>query len=334
MKGKTASFFLFFLLYGYPLRGEEHVLKMCAIAPEGTKWAQYGYLYKDRVEKRSGGKLKVKWYLGGIMGDEPAEVRKMMLGQLHGCGFTLVGLGTIAEEVKLLELPFLFDDFDEKDYVLSSLTEDFQRIFEKRGFILVGWLEVGFVRFFSTKPIQKISDFKTVKMWTWAGEELAIAALKRFGVSTIIPLQLTDVLSSIQTGIIDALYSPCYAAISLQWHTRMKFITDWYFSYTPAGIVFTKKALDLLPPDLRKIAIEEWNGILKEMSIALREDEIKACEALVEGGLIPLKFDPVDLNKLKEFAYDVHEKFADKFYPRHLLQKAYEKRAEYRAGKR
>jgi len=331
---KGLKFIIPILLLHSSLNADEYVLKMCAIAPEGTRWAQYGYLYKERVEKRTGGRVKVKWYLGGIMGDEPTEVRKMMLNQLQGCGFTLVGLGVIAKEVKLLELPFLFEDFDEKDYVLSELTPYFKKIFEERGFVLVGWLEVGFVRFFSIKPLRTISDLKNIKMWTWAGEELAISALNRFGLSNIIPLQLTDVLSAIQTGIIDALYAPCYAGISLQWHTRMKYITDWHFSYTPAAILFTKKAVDSLPADLRKIVLEEWDEILSHMSRDLREDEIKACEALVQGGLVPVKFDPVDLKRLKEASLEVHKKFVEVLYPGWLLEKAYEKREVFRAKKR
>lgn len=331
---KGLKFIIPFFFISIPLNGDEYVFKMCAIAPEGTRWAHYGYLYKERVEKKTGGKVKIKWYLGGIMGDEPTGVRKMRLNQLQGCGFTLVGLGVIAKEVKIFQLPFLFEDFDEKDYVLSELTPDFKKIFEEKGFVLVGWLEVGFVRFFSTKPLKTLSDLKTVKMWTWAGEELAISALSRFGLSSIIPLQLPDVLSSIQTGIIDAVYAPCYAAISLQWHTRMTYITDWHFSYTPAGILFTKKALDSIPQDLRKVVLEEWKEIFSDMNKDLREDEIKACETLVEGGLTPVKFDLIDLRKLKSASTEIHRKFIDSFYPKALLEKVYEKREEFRAKKK
>jgi TRAP-type C4-dicarboxylate transport system substrate-binding protein len=331
---KGLRFLIPMMFFHLSLGADEYVLKMCAIAPEGTRWSQYGYLYKERVEKKTGGRVKVKWYLGGIMGDEPSEVRKMMLNQLQGCGFTLVGLGIIAKEVKLLELPFLFEDYDEKDYVLSELTPHFKKIFEERGFVLAGWLEVGFVRFFSIKPLKTISDLKNAKMWTWAGDELAVSALSKFGLSSIIPLQLTDVLSSIQTGIIDALYAPCYAGISLQWVPKMKYIADWHFAYTPAGIVFTKKAIDSLPPDLRKIVLEEWNEILPQMSRDLKEDEIKACEAIVEGGLIPVKFDQIDLKKLKDLSIEVHKKFAEVLYPGWLLEKTYEKREEFRAKKR
>jgi len=331
---KGLKFFIPIMFFHFSLTADEYVLKMCAIAPEGTRWAEYGYLYKEKVEKKTGQRVKVKWYLGGIMGDEPTEVRKMMLNQLHGCGFTLVGLGVIAKEVKLLELPFLFEDFEEKDYVLSELTPYFKKIFEEKGFIVVGWLEVGFVRFFSTKPLRTISDLKNARMWTWAGEELAIFTLHKFGLSSIIPLQLPDVLSAIQTGMIDALYAPCYAAITLQWHTRMKYIADWYFSYTPAAIVFTKKSIDSLPPDMAKIVLEEWKEILPRLSMELREDEIKACETMVEGGLIPVKFDPVDLKKLKDLSLEVHKRFAGIFYPSWLLEKAYEKKEEFRAKKR
>ncbi len=331
---KGLKFIIPFLFFSFPSNADEYILKMCAIAPEGTRWAHYGYLYKEMVEKKTGGRVKVKWYLGGIMGDEPTEVRKMMLNQLQGCGFTLVGLGIIAKEVKIFELPFLFENFEEKDFVLSELTPDFKKIFEDKGFILAGWLEVGFARLFSMKPLKTISELKNTKMWAWSGDELAISALKGFGVTNIIPLQLTDVLTAIQTGIIDALYVTCYAGLSLQWHTRMKFITDLPFSYTPAGILFTKKAIDSLPEDLRKTVLELWKDIFPQMNRDLREDEMKACEVLVEGGLKPVGFDPVDLKRLKEASSELHKKFVDIFYPKWLLEKVYEKREEFRTKKR
>lgn len=319
-----------FLLLMFFTNSETYTMKMCAIAPEGTRWAEYGYKFKESVEKLSNKRLKVKWYLGGVMGDEPAELRKMRLGQLHGCGFTLVGLGKIASEVKVLEYPFLFESYEEKDYILKALTPDFKKVFEKKGFILMGWLEVGFVKFFSTVKVNNFNDLIRLKMWAWQGDEFAMEALSKFGMSNLIPLDLPDVLPSLSTGLIEGVYGPCYATLALQWHTRVKYMSDFNFSYTPAGIVYSKKWFYKLPPDLRNIIIETWNKILPEMMLALREDELNACKLLREGGIKIISFSPEELNKMKKLGEQSAEKFVGKLFPPLLIEKIRAKKAEFR----
>lgn len=308
---------------------ESYTVKMCAIAPEGTKWAEYGYKFKDAVEKRSGGRLKVKWYLGGVMGDEPAEVRKIKLGQLQGCGFTLVGLGKIASEVKVLEYPFIFESYEEKDYIIKELMPDFKKIFEDKGFVLVGWLEVGFVKFFSTVKVKDLDELIKLKMWVWQGDEFAVEALNRFGMRSLIPLDITDVLSSLSTGLIEGVYGTCYSTLALQWHTKVKFMSDFDFAYTPAGIVYSKEWFYKLPSELMGIIVEEWEKILPEMTLALREDELNACKVLKEGGIESIHFSESELDRMKKMGERAAEKFIGEMFPASLIEKVKAKKREF-----
>ena len=139
----------------------KYVIKLAAVAPEGTSWADTGRQFKQYVEKKTGGRVQVIWYLGGIQGDEPDVFLKTRLGYLQGGGFTSGGLATMAPETQILGLPFLFQSYEEIDYLLEKLHPHLQKLFEKRGFILVGWLEAGRHYWFSQIPIKTIEDFKS-----------------------------------------------------------------------------------------------------------------------------------------------------------------------------
>ena len=109
----------------------EYVIKLCAIAPEGTSWTEIGHQFADYIYEKSGGRLKVVWYMGGVMGDEPVAVKKIRLGQLHGGVFTATGMAKIVPEIRVLFVPNLFLNYDEADFVLGKMTSAFSQMFKE-----------------------------------------------------------------------------------------------------------------------------------------------------------------------------------------------------------
>src|SRR5262252_6136300 len=108
---------LAFALLGLTAHAQELTLKIATLAPEGSSWMNLFHAWGKGIEEHSGGKLKVKFYAGGVAGDERDAVRKMRLGQINGAAVTAVGLGLIQPEVRLLETPFMFKNYQELDYV-------------------------------------------------------------------------------------------------------------------------------------------------------------------------------------------------------------------------
>ena len=132
------------------------------------------------IEDSTNGDLKFKIYPGGVQGDEKDVLRKMRIGQVHSAGFTGVGLGEILPEVRILDVPFLFNNYDEVDYVADKLFDHFSKKFEEKGYILLGWAEVGFVYVFTNTPVNDIKDMNGVKMWMWEGDPIAEALHFKF----------------------------------------------------------------------------------------------------------------------------------------------------------
>lgn len=316
---------------GEPPRKPEYHLKLAAISPEETSWADTGYKFKNYVEEKSGGRIRVTWYLGGIMGDEPDTIRKIRLGQLQGGGFTNVGLALMVPETQILLLPFLFNNYEEITYIFQKMQVHFQRLFEEHGFVLAGWLEVGFNYWFTKNPIATPADFSSCRMWAWPGDQVNTEVNQVLGFQNI-PIPLTEVLSSLQTGLLNCFYGPLYAILALQWYTHARYFIDMPFSYTPAAIAMDKKFIDGLSPELRQIIMDGWNLYLPDLVKAIRKDNIKTYQGF-KTKVKPVNLSPEDIQKIREKVYPVNQKFADQLYPSWLLSGILNSLIEYRTQK-
>jgi TRAP-type transport system periplasmic protein len=147
--------------------GKQHVIKFATLAPEGSSWMKQMRQLALEVSEKTQGQVKFKFYPGGVSGDEKDVIRKIRIGQLHSAGFTGVGLGDILPEVRVLDLPFLFETSEEVAYVYNAMNEYFMRAFEEKGYVLLGWVPVGWVHFFSVPKIESIEDLRLSRPWLW-----------------------------------------------------------------------------------------------------------------------------------------------------------------------
>ena len=163
----TAFIVAIFLFSSGSYASENHTYKFPTLVPAGTAWMNEIEHWADTVSKQSNGRLQFKIYPGGIMGDEPDVLRKIRSNQLQGAFFTGYGIGRIFSSARVLEMPFLFHNTDESDYVRQHLMPDIETGFRDNGFELLGWPEVGFIHFFSKHPITSLNDLKQRRIWLW-----------------------------------------------------------------------------------------------------------------------------------------------------------------------
>jgi TRAP-type C4-dicarboxylate transport system substrate-binding protein len=263
---------------------QQYTIKFATLAPEGSTWMNVMKEYDAAIRKESGGKLGFKIYANGVQGDEKDVLRKIKLGQLQSAGITGVGIGEIAPEVRILDSPFLFKSSEEADYIYKTFGQDFDAAFQKGGYVNLGWAEVGFVYVFTNTPVKQPADMSSVKMWLWEGDPVAEASLKVLGIHAI-PLSIADVLTSLQTGLVDGFYTTPFAAVALQWFTRAKYVFDAPLSNACGAVVISKKKYDELPPDLQEILSRNGNIYLSKLTTAVREDNIKSMTTLKQQGI-------------------------------------------------
>ena len=264
---------------------QQYTIKFATIAPKGSTPMNVMEEYDAAVRKESGGKIGFKIYPGNIQGDEKQVLRKIKAGLLQSGGFTGVGMGEIAPKVRVLDSPFLVRNSAEADYLYKQFNDEFSNAFESGGYVLLGWAEVGFVHVFTNTPIRKPEDLKGIKMWTWEGDPIAETAFRVQGIDPI-PLSFDQVLTSLQTGLINAVYSTPYMSIALQWYTKIKYMVDVPLADAAGAVLISKSYFDGLPKDLQEILMRNGRIYMAKLTELNREDNEHSIAELKKRGIV------------------------------------------------
>lgn len=318
------------ILFQVGIKGEEYVIKFATLATEGSTWMNVMNDLNDDIKKSTNNRLKFKMYSGGIFGDEKDVLRKMRFGQVHCAGFAGMGLGEVLPEIRILELPYLYKNYNEIDYVNERFYERFSKSFEKRGFVLLGWAEVGFVHVFIKNPISSIEDIRNLKrMWVWEGDPLAEATFKAFGVNPI-QLPVIEVLTSLQTGLIDGVYTSPLAAIALQWFTRVKYMISEPMANASGALLINKRFFDRMPLDLQKTLKDKCRSYMRRLVVLSREDNKKSIEILKERGIKVINLSEETRREFEKIGVEVRNKLVGKLYSRKFLDEMLSALNEFR----
>jgi TRAP-type C4-dicarboxylate transport system substrate-binding protein len=260
------------------------VIKLATLAPEGSSWMKTFNVLNTEVMKRTENKVQFKIYPGGVLGDEMDMLRKLKIGQLQGVALTSAGLSTLYKEMDVLQVPFLFQTYEEVDTVLKKMDSFFRKGLEDNGYVLLGWSEAGFVYLMSTVPIASVADLKRAKVWIWEESPMAKAIFDEAGVKAI-PLTVPDVLVGLQTRLVDVVYTPPTGAISFQWFTKIKYLTDVPLVYLAGGVVVKKDIFKQIPQTSQSFILENFQKHLDQLKIITRNENRDAVKVMVRNGL-------------------------------------------------
>ena len=284
------------------LYAKTYTLKFATLMPTGTSWTKLLDEWVQEVEEKSGGRLKFKMYPGGVMGDEPDVLRKIRKGQLHGGMFTGYGIGRIYSPARVLEVPFLFKNTDESDYVRTEMMPELEKGFRESGFELLGWPEVGFIHFFSKHPITSMDDIRKLNIWLWQGDPLGEAFFKAAAIDPV-PLSVIDVYTQLSArhGSIDTVYISSFGAIALQWYTKLNYASRIPFTNAIGGLVVSNRFFNKLPQDLQELLKTTGKRLGDDIRLRAREENEKSLAILEKNG-IEFMFDwsDVDMNDMLE----------------------------------
>jgi len=264
--------------------GKKHIIKFATLAPEGSSWMKSMRALASDIKDKSKGRAIFKFYPGGVSGDEKDVLRKMRIGQLHSAGFTGVGLGDILPEVRALDIPFLFESDEEVVHVYNAMNDYFVKAFDDKGYVLLGWVPVGWVHFFSVSKIESIDDLRRSRPWLWTGDPLVEATYKSMGVNPI-PLALPDVLMSLQTKMIDTVYGSPQGALALQWFSRVKFMPSFRMGYATGGVLISKRKFSKLPEDIQTILKASSKKYLGELVKIIQGENKESIEVMKKNGV-------------------------------------------------
>ena len=266
-------------------------LKIATLAPDGSAWVNTLRDIDNEVQERTGNKVRLKIYPGGVQGNEDVMIRKIRVGQLHGGGFGGTGTSAIFPDVLALEMPFLFEDYDEIEHVLSETQGYYRRGYADKGYVLLGWFDIGFVYLFSQKPIAGVDDIRGLKVWRLQGEPVSEVLFAKIGVTSV-PLSIPDVLLGLQTDLVEVVYTSPVAAIVLQWFTRVGYYSTLPINHVLGAFLVERRAFSKLSEEHQEILREVSHRHIRAQRILNRAENKDALRVITDHGVVPVDFPP------------------------------------------
>jgi len=240
-----------------------HQLRIATLAPRQSPLGEVYQDLKVGMRKRTDGQVNMKMYYGGVAGDEITVVRKMRVGQLDGALITSTGLSALVRQVLVMEAPGLIRSYPELDAVREDLAPQLEALFDKAGYKLVAWGDAGKTRIFSTSKIYSPSDLRNVRPWVWRDSATMRAFIKAAGANGVL-LNLPEVYSALQTGIIDTVIASSVGVLAFQWHTKLKTMAKQAGGIVTGAFVIRKEHLATLPQEARDY-LDEVSGETEEV---------------------------------------------------------------------
>jgi len=305
-------------------------IKLGTLAPKGSPWFEILQDMTTEWSAASNGAINVRIYPGGSIGDESDMIRKMRIGQLQGAVLTSEGLGRIVPEIRVLQLPMWYRSDDELDHVRAGLTADLEALFEERGFKVLNWGDIGWVRLFTKAPAPTPAALQDMKLFCWAGDPKICDAWNEQGF-TPVPLAFTDIFSGLQSGMIDAIFTAPVPALSYQWFGMANQMTDVKIIKMIGATIITLKAWQAIPADARAQVLASAAEAGRRSETRIRGFEDRSIEVMQEYGLTvhPLTAELRETWEIR--SRDSYPVLLDGVVPPDLVARAERLREEYRS---
>ena len=309
----------------------EQIVKIATLAPEGSTWMTVLRAYQAAVEEASGDRLQFRIFPGGVSGSEADMLRKLRFGQLDAVALTGAGLGLVVPEERVLDGALLFRDDAEIDAVYRQFTPELEQLFEERGYVVLGWAEVGPIYLFSTSPVASMEELRRLRWWMLEGDPLAAAIFAAFGADPV-PLHVADVLTALQTGVVDGVYSSPLALLALQWFSRVDYRLDLPLGHASGALLMNRRTFSRLAADLQELLIDYGRRFMAELQQRSRADNEAALAALARRGVQPVAPGPGAADLLRAQGAVARRSLVPDLYPETLLDRVEDALAAHRSG--
>ncbi len=273
-------------------------LKIATVTPEGSQWMKDMRAGAKEIKERTQGRVLIKYYGGGIKGDDTKVLGQIRIRQLQGGAFTPSALASQYSDLNLYGMPLVFDSEEEAAYVRGRMDDRLQQGLEDAGFVNFGFATSGFANIMSATPVRTLADLKGKRVWVPEGDPIGYASMEALSLNPV-TLPLTDVLTGLQTGLIDIVAIPPIVALVLQWHTKVKYVTRVPLVYTFGFMAIDKKAFDKIGADDQAIVREVMTKTYQNFDKTNLIDNQGAFDALLKSGIESIPFDDEEFLKVR-----------------------------------
>lgn len=260
------------------------VLKMATLAPQNSVWYNALMQMGSAWKKATNGQVRMTLFAGQTQGSDDDVLRKMRINQLQGAALSAIGLWRIDEATNVFTIPLFYESDEELFHVMAALTPMMTKRFDERGFVLLSWSHAGWAQVFSRAPIKTLDDLKRAKLFTSAGDERMVQWYRKQGFNPV-ARATTDLMTSLQTGQIDALPVPPLAALFMRYDTLTPYMLDVAIAPLLGGQVLTRRAWAQVPDAVKPAVIEAARAAEQQMQRQIPADERKAVAEMEKRGL-------------------------------------------------
>ena len=318
-------------------RAQKVDINMATLAPRDSAW--YTVMESMGAEWRriSNGNVTLSIGAGGVLGDDPAAVRLLRSGSIQAGGLTSVGLSDIDKGVTALQIPMMFDNYEELDYVRDRIAPKLEKRIEDKGYLVLNWGDAGWVRFFSTKPIQRIDDLRKLKLFTWAGDPTAVELWQTNGFR-IKPLAATDIVQQLLTNGIEAVPTTALIALTAKFYETTGYMCDVKWAPFIGATIVSKATWEKIPAAQRGPMLAAARKSGESLKGEIRAQDAQAVQTMTKGQpgkrsnkLTITTLDPAALAEWRQVTEGIYPKMKDKMVPPDLFDEVQRLRDEYRA---
>ena len=306
------------LLVGYGLAVGAHAqpieIKMATLAPKESPWCDVLVRMGEKWKAISNGNVKLTIYAGGVMGDEPDTVNKLRVKLIQAVALTGAGMGEIEKGVAALQIPLMFDSYEELDYVRDRVAPQLEKRIDANGFVVLSWGDAGWVHFFSDKPIVHLDDLRKLKMFSWAGSNDETELWKANGFKPV-PLAATDIQMGLKTGLIDVIPTTPLYALWNQCFTLAKYMSDIKWAPLVGATLVSKATWDKIPEAQRGPMLQAARDAGQQMRSSIRGMGDSAI-GMMTNGLPGKKMDKLTVVHADDAAVADWRKQTEAVYPK------------------
>ena len=277
-------------------------LNIATIAPEASGWMKDMRAGASEISTRTDGRVKIKIIGGGIMGNDKKVLGAIRIGRLHGGALTPSALGARYPDINLYGMPMVFDSHEEAIYVRQRFDERLRIGLQEIGFETFGFATGGFAVLMSNSPVRSLADMKGKRVWVLEGDTMSYESMEALSL-TPVTLPLTDVLTGLQTGLVDVVAVPPLPALVLQWHTKIKYMTEIPLAYSMAFMAIDKSVFDKLSPGDQAVLREVMSRVYKKFNQQNVIDNRAARDALINAGIESVDFDESEQDRIREIMH-------------------------------
>jgi TRAP-type transport system periplasmic protein len=310
------------------------VLRMATVAPAGTAWAREGVAYERDIAALTHDQVHMKWYLGGIAGDEVQMLERIKRDQLDGVASGGMMCMKVAPSMRVLRLAGLFQSREESAYVSSLLKPTLDKEFQKAGFVNLGEVGIGPDVFFTQAPVHSMAELRKQRLWVWDADDVYGRELPAMGL-TIVPRAIADAYAAFERKEIDGFVAVPTGALAFQWSTQARYYSDVRASFLRGCLLMSSRAYDALPLEgQHAVMVSAARTIARLEDLGRAQDEALLGGLFEKQGLKRVAMDDAFRAEFFETARAMRDRLGDELVAPALLQRVLGMLADYRAEHR